>query len=279
VVGPATVSEWREIVGWTAEEGWNPGDGDAACFHPVDPAGFFLGRLDGRVVTAVSVVNHSADYAFLGYYLVHPDYRGTGLGIATWRAAVPHAGDRTIGLDAVPAQQRTYERSGFTAAHRTLHFAGIPERPATAPAAHVVPVTAGHLPAIAAYDRQCFPAERDAFLAAWLTGPGRTAYVCLAEGRVAGYGMSRPACSGRRIGPLFADSEQAAAALLDALVGDLAPDEEVHLDIPEHRLPAVELAASRGLAARSHTVRMYNGPVPAVRSAAATWGVTSLELG
>ncbi len=278
-VSRASLSEWHEVVGWAADEGWNPGHGDVECFHPADPAGFFLGRLGGRVVSAVSIVDYSEQYAFLGYYLVHPEHRGTGLGLATWRAAFPHAGSRTVGLDAVPAQQATYERSGFTAAYRTLHFAGVPDRPSAVPGA-VVPVSPGHLPAIAAYDRLCFPADRHAFLGPWLTGPGRAAYVHLQDGgsRVTGYAMIRPARGGWRIGPLFADSPDIAAALFDALAGHPAPGDEVHLDIPEHHLPALQLAASRGLTARSHTVRMYTAPVTVAR-ADATWAVTSLELG
>jgi hypothetical protein len=278
VVTTATAREWQEVVEWAAAEGWNPGLGDAERFHPTDPDGFFLGRIDGEPVTAISVVNQSNEYAFLGYYLVHPRHRGTGLGLATWRAAVPHAGTRTIGLDAVPAQESTYQRSGFKTAYRTPHFAGTPTGTGAVPDA-VVPVTAEHLPAIAAYDRECHPGERAAFLGRWLTGAERTAYVFLGEdGRVGGYGMIRPGRTGHRVGGLFADSAAIAEALFDALVAGLGPDAEVHLDIPEHRLPAVELATSRGLTERSHTLRMYTGAVPPVRDEA-TWAVTSLELG
>lgn len=276
-VRAASLEEWHHVVGWAADEGWNPGHGDVDHFHPTDPAGFFLGRSDGEPVSAVSIVNYSDTYAFLGYYLVHPEHRGTGLGLATWRAAWPHAGSRTVGLDAVPAQESTYVRSGFTAAHRTLHFTGRPERAAEVPR-DVVPVTAELLPAVAAFDRQCFPADRRTFLDGWLTGRGRTAYAYLRDGTVAGYGMMRPARSGQRVGPLFADTAEGAAALLDALAGRLEPDEELHLDIPETHTAALRLAAARRLDAVSHTVRMYRGPAPATRTDAC-WAVTSLELG
>lgn len=276
-VTTASLDDWRQVEEWAAAEGWNPGLGDTACFHPTDPDGFFLGRRGGRTVSAVSVVTYSDRYAFLGYYLVHPDHRGQGLGLATWRAAVPHAGTRTIGLDAVPAQRATYERSGFSAAYDTHRYAGRPG-PGAAPTADVVPVAPAHLDAIAAYDRRCFPADRRAFLARWLTAPGHTAVVQLRDGAVAGYAVIRPARTGRRIGPLFADSRAGAEALFDALTARLAPDEEVCLDIPEPRGDAAALAVSRGLAPQSETTRMYTGPVPPVRPES-TYAVTSLELG
>ncbi|MEU9486135.1 GNAT family N-acetyltransferase [Streptomyces decoyicus] len=277
-VTTASLEDWHQVARWAADEDWNPGLGDTACFHPTDPAGFFLGRRDGRTVSAVSVVTYSDAYAFLGYYLVHPDHRGQGLGLATWRAAFPHVGVRTVGLDAVPAQQATYRRAGFTPAHDTIRYAGHPLRPDTPAPAEAVPVMGAHLDAVADYDRRCFPADRRAFVTRWLTAPGHTARVYLRDGAVAGYGVLRPARTGHRIGPLFADTPEAAEALFDTLVASVDRDGEIFLDIPGPRHTAHTLAASRGLAPQSHTVRMYTGPVPPAEWER-TFAVTSLELG
>ncbi|MFH8369708.1 GNAT family N-acetyltransferase [Streptomyces sp. NPDC018031] len=278
-VAPATREEWHLVAEWAAEEGWNPGRGDVDCFHPTDPAGFFLGRLGGRPVSAVSVVTYSAEYAFLGYYLVHPDHRRRGLGLATWQAAVPHAGTRTIGLDAVPEQEATYWRSGFVPAYRTVRCVGRPGRVTAGRATPAVPVTPAHLDAIAAYDQGCFPAERRAFVARWLTAAGRVARVCVRDGRVTGYGAIRPARTGWRVGPVFADSAADAEALFDGLTAGLGPDEEVCVDVPEPESAALALVEARGLTPDSHTVRMYAGAAPGIPAAGRTYGVTSLELG
>ncbi|WP_228538798.1 GNAT family N-acetyltransferase [Nocardia sp. XZ_19_385] len=113
VIAPATRDDWAIVVEWADREGWNPGEGDATTFFTQDPDGFFLGKLDGEPATAVSVVNYGAHYAFLGFYLVRPELRGYGLGIATWTAGLAHAGTRVVGLDGVPDQQANYRRSGF----------------------------------------------------------------------------------------------------------------------------------------------------------------------
>ncbi|MEV0262549.1 GNAT family N-acetyltransferase [Streptomyces sp. NPDC050617] len=283
-VSTASLDEWHQVAKWAAEEGWNPGRDDTAAFHPIDPAGFFIGRLEPGAppVSSISVANYSDQYAFLGYYMVHPDHRGQGLGLATWRAAFPHAGARTVGLDAVPAQQSTYKRAGFEAVHDTIRFVGRPRggdggagRTGTGA---TTPVTPDHLDAIAAYDRRCFPADRRGFLTRWLTADGHTAHVHLRDGRIAGYGVIRPARDGHRIGPLFADDRETAEALFDTLTAGLGPGETVALDVPEPQRAAHDLAVARGLAPSSHTVRMYAGPAPSV-DAARTYGVTSLELG
>ncbi|MFD7667983.1 GNAT family N-acetyltransferase [Streptomyces sp. NPDC059788] len=285
-VRAATLEEWREVAEWAAAEGWNPGHGDTDCFHATDPDGFFIGLLDGQLVSSVSVVNYSSRYAFLGYYLAHPDHRGRGLGLATWRAAVPHAGERTIGLDAVPEQEATYRRAGFATAYRTTRFRGWPGRagrggPAAVPGGagvSVVPVGAEHLDEVAAYDRRCFPADRGAFLARWLTAPGHHAYVQVRDGRVAGYGAVRPCRDGYRVGPLFADTSRGAEAVFDALMGHVGPGEVVYVDVPDPHHSARALVVSRGLEADSHTMRMYTGAVEAVRVERG-YAVTSLELG
>jgi GNAT superfamily N-acetyltransferase len=279
VVSRATLDDWRLMEEWAAEEGWNPGRGDTECFHPTDPAGFFLGRLDGRPVSAVSVVRYSAQYAFLGYYLVHPEHRGRGLGLATWQQAVPHAGERTVGLDAVPAQEATYRRSGFTAAHRTVRFGGRPQSAATRTeeGPQTVPVTPDRAEAVAAYDRECFPADRSGFVARWLTAPGHVTRAVLRDGRLTGYGVLRAARDGYRVGPLFADTAEDAEALFDALAAQ-ADGAEVAVDVPEHNEAALALVTERKLTPSFETVRMYTGPVPASRTER-VFGVTSLELG
>jgi GNAT superfamily N-acetyltransferase len=276
-VAPATAQEWLQVEQWAAEEQWNPGLEDTGCFHPTDPRGFFLGRLDGEPVSAVSVVDYSDSYAFLGYYLVRPQVRGKGLGMATWQEAVPHAGERTVGLDAVPAQEQTYARSGFAPAYRTRRYGGRPGSPGS-PSPSVVAVTEEHLDALAEYDEQCFPARRRDFLARWLGAPGHRAHMFLSDGLPAGYGVIRQARSGHRVGPLFADTPEAAEALFDALTAPLSPDGEVYVDIPEPNQAAVSLATSRGMEVGFETVRMYKGTPPEL-PLDRIFGVTSLELG
>ncbi|MFE5856306.1 GNAT family N-acetyltransferase [Streptomyces sp. NPDC056500] len=275
-VSSSSPQEWQHIATWAAAEGWNPGSGDVECFHPTDPTGFFIGRIAGELVSAISVVNYSDDYAFLGYYLVRPDLRGQGLGLRTWRAAFPHAGSRLVGLDAVPAQQENYQRSGFTPVYGTVRYGGVPRKGRVADT--VVPATLAHLDAIVAYDRHCFPAERRAFLSRWLTAPGHTAYLRLREETVTGYGVIRPGLDAHRVGPLFADTAEDAAAVLDALTAHLGPTDEVAVDMPETQPAAAALATERGLTAQFPTVRMYTGPAPDLR-AERVFGVTSLELG
>ncbi|MFG2503856.1 GNAT family N-acetyltransferase [Streptomyces sp. NPDC048441] len=270
----ATPDDWRVVSGWAADEGWNPGLRDASSFFAQDPDGFFIGRIEGEPVSAISVVNYDELYAFLGFYLVRPDLRGRGHGLATWQAALAHAGNRTVGLDGVVAQQGNYRRSGFEFAHRTIRYVGA--APAPAPA-HILPVEAAGLRAIAAYDAASYPADRPRFLESWLTAPGHRALVSIVDGRVTGYGVLRPAREAPRIGPLFADTRADAEALFDALTAE-ADGAPVVIDVPESQPGAVALAESRGMKPTFETARMYTGPVRELAQER-VFGVTTLELG
>jgi len=98
---------------WAAAEGWNPGLQDAVPFRAADPEGFLIGQIDDTPVAIISAVRYAESFGFIGFYIVHPAWRGQGHGWAIWQAAMARLAGRTIGLDGVPAQQDNYRRSGF----------------------------------------------------------------------------------------------------------------------------------------------------------------------
>ena len=296
----ATAADWPVFESWAAGEGWNPGPADGGCFLAQDPDGFFLGRIGGRPVSVVSVVNYGETFSFLGFYLVHPDFRGLGHGYATWRAGLEHAGNRVIGLDGVLAQQDNYRRSGFRLAHRNIRYVGavtvgtvaVGTSASGGPGSRsgagpiVVPVAEVGRPAVEAYDGGRFPAERPVFLDHWLTAPGHIGYAAVSDGGLVGYGVIRPAPAFAKIGPLFADTPEVAEALFRALISGLAAasgpeaslSPEVALDVPETNPAAVALAERYGMKPSFETARMYTGPVRDMEMAS-VFGITSFELG
>lgn len=267
-------SEIRLAVDWAAGEGWNPGLSDAACFATVDPAGFLVAERAGEPAAVISVVNYDDRFAFLGFYIVRPDLRGQGIGFRLWQAGLAHAGARTVGLDGVLAQQANYARQGFTFAHRNIRFAGTP-----APGDIGGTVDLGDVPfaAVAASDAQVFPAAREAFLKAWLAAPRHVGRAVLRAGRLAGWGVVRPAREGWKIGPLVAEDERAAEEVFRALRA-AAGEDAVVLDVPEPNTPALALARRHGLAPVFETARMYTGSIRPL-ALERLYGVTTFELG
>jgi GNAT superfamily N-acetyltransferase len=262
-------------VDWAAAEGWNPGDADAHCFATVDPQGFLIGELDGAAAATISCVNYDDRYSFLGFYIVRPDLRGCGYGLRIWKAAIAHAGARTVGLDGVVAQQENYKKSGFALAYPNIRYGGTVA--SLAPPAGVVPLADLSFATVEADDATVFPAPRAAFLRAWIATPGHAGRALLRDGKLAAWGVIRPCRSGCKIGPLVADDRAAAEVVFTSLVSTVG-GAEVFLDVPSVNRDAVALAQVHGLKPVFETARMYTGAIRPTRLNR-VFGVTTFELG
>lgn len=272
-----TLPELEVVLDWAAMEGWNPGLQDAASFYAADPGGFLLGLLDGEPVASIFAVRYGAGFGFIGGYIVRPEFRGKGYGMAVWQAGMARLAGRTVGLDGVPAQQANYARSGFSLAHRNVRYEG---RGSDVPAAdRVLPLGQQDLDDILRYDRAFFADDRQHFMRCWLRQDGSVAFgVRDADGALLGYAVLRPCRAGFKIGPLCAESPEVAEELMLALRGRVPVDEPVFLDVPEPNTAAVALAERHGMRACFETARMYTGEDPGL-PLARQYGITTFELG
>src|SRR2546423_1036442 len=254
----ATFAHLPQIQEWAAEEIWSLGRGDDAIVARTDPDAFFAGFIGEPHASAVSVVNGDEDFAFAGMLLVAPALRGIGVGPAPFNAAIAHAGDRAVAVDAPMKLEDRLQQLGFATAWRIIRWAGrIPPTRAAGP--HVVPATEEHHGQMAAWDAACFPADRPGFATEFATAPQRRALgYADAKGRIYGYGVLRAAGGVMRIGPLYAQESYQAAALFDGLcdVARQADAVTVTVDVPEPNVAACAVAETRGLSYDSDVVRM-----------------------
>ncbi|MCK1359659.1 GNAT family N-acetyltransferase [Bradyrhizobium sp. 199] len=264
------------VIDLAAAEGWNPGLSDAGCFAAPDAQGFFVGEIDGEPVATVSCVNYDDRFAFLGFYIVRADLRGSGHGLRIWNAAIAHANARVIGLDGVVAQQDNYRKSGFQLAYANIRYGGIVAAPSR-PAADVVALDRIPFANVEADDATVFPARRSAFLRAWINTSGHVGRALVRDGKLAAWGVIRPCLIGHKIGPLVADDRAAAEAIVQALLAS-ADIGEVFLDVPAVNRKAIALAEALGLEPVFETARMYTGAIAPLRIDR-VFGVTSFELG
>ncbi|MFZ2854310.1 MAG: hypothetical protein WAZ34_09405 [Rhodocyclaceae bacterium] len=128
------------------------------------------------------------------------------------------------------------------------------------------------------YDAPFFPAGRSAFLRSWIAQPQTVALGLLRGDRLIAYGVLRACREGCKIGPLFADTPEAAEALFGTLQAAAPEGAPLFLDVPEGNPAAVALAERHGMTAIFETARMYAGPAPEM-GIERTYGVTSFELG
>lgn len=275
------------LVGWAAEEGWNPGQHDPGCFWNADPHGFVAVDVHGQLAAGGSIVSYGGRYGFMGFFIVRRDLRGRGIGRQLWHArrkmlvARLDAG-APIGMDGVFAMEPFYAKGGFVREHRELRFEAPASRSRASRDVHppdtaLVRIEHAAADEVIRYDSRHFPGPREDFMRCWMSQPGSISVAAVDKGSIAGLAVARQARVGMRIGPLFADTPPIAESLL-AHILDACPGMPVHLDVPERNTDAMSLAQRHGMREIFGCAKMTLGTPPAL-----PWnriyGVTSFELG
>ena len=263
-------------VDWARQEGWNPGVHDAECFYRTDPKGFYAAKINDEIVGTVSAVKYPGGFVFAGFYIVRPDMRGKGIGTILYSFLEDSCKDFNVGIDGVLQMQTAYERHGFMFAHKNCRYAG---RAKGKLSDRCIPVRKKDLKDVVAFDAKCFSVPRPEFLSCWLFQKDSHSFMIQKKdtNEICGYGVIRKCFQGHKIGPLFADTQDTATAILESLMSTI-PTEEVFLDAPEPNTSAIALAQRYGMQPVFATARMYTKHLLAL-PLDNIYGITSFELG
>lgn len=190
-----------------------------------EPDGQFVVRApDGAPLGCASCVvwrdAGEGAFAWIGATLVARHARGRGIGRALMQACIAHAdeaGARVIGLAASQMGRPMFERAGFQPLGTTARWSRPKHAPRPDPTPgpySIYPISACEIMDLANYDRARFGANRAPWTAAVMARFPERAFVAFerASGNIAGIVLGQE----RHVGPLVADSPEAAARLLHA---------------------------------------------------------------
>jgi GNAT superfamily N-acetyltransferase len=262
-------------IEWAKAEGWNPGLDDHNSFFAADQNGFMGLRLEGEIIATISAVEYQKRFAFIGFFIVAPAYRGQGFGRMIWNQALDKLKGLPVGLDGVPAQQGFYAKSGFELAHRNIRYRGLSKKYSEESLNQLKDVDFSHL---ADYDASHFGFPRIDFLRSWVSQKNATTRLALCDNKILGIGIIRKCYTGYKIGPLFAENIDTARDILHALQSVIPESSEYFIDLPSPNISAIELCKEHSLIPVFETARMYNGIHPRL-SLDNIYGITSYELG
>lgn len=197
--------------------------------------GFVARSPEGEAIGTTTVACYEPGLAWVGGMGVLPAWRGRGVARALLEAALAEArgrGATTIGLDATEAGRPLYERAGFQAVGRSSRWRRATGAPvARTSARHSVhPISLSEAMEIAAFDEPRFGAKRLRWLLGTMHHSPWTAFMSRhrASGDVSGFILGQE----RMVGPLVADDDEAAVALLAAC--ELAGAPPVLLVMDDH---------------------------------------------
>jgi hypothetical protein len=273
-VRPIGLTELETVIKWAEVEGWNPGLSDAETFFTADSSGFFGGYVDDELVSSISAVRYRNEFAFIGLYIVLPEFRRNRLTKLLVDRALEVTQGIAIGIDGVVAMQQSYSNYGFRISHRNVRYEGL-----SSPTNHVKDLTTeiNSSDEIRELDLECFGVARDHFLNSWVQQNNAFTLI-INEGKgKRGFATVRKCARGYKIAPLFADTPQIALQIFAGIQNRLGSGVHVSIDVPEPNQEAIGIARSSGMSATFETARMYRGEweLPLAK----VFGITSFELG
>jgi GNAT superfamily N-acetyltransferase len=278
-----TPSELDDVGALVREARWNQIAADWRIFIE-------FGRLyaihgdAGRVIATTATLPYGGRFAWISMVLVAGEYRRRGLATALLRRAMADlaAAKLVPVLDATPDGRAVYRRLGFEDSwgfQRLIRRE--PQRAAgnvTAPASVTVrPIADADWPALCAYDTAAFGAERSAVLAGLRGRLPAAELVAVRADRIVGFLLGRDGGLAAQIGPLIADDDAIAGALvaraLDGIEGPL------FVDFADSKSELRSILDARGFTAARPFTRMLHGSSARFDDAARTFAVVGPEFG
>lgn len=283
-IRPLAAADLDAAVELSASAHWNQNRADWQTMLQLGQ-GWGLDGVDdaGREVLAASavVLPYGADFAWTSMVLVLPAFQRRGYARQLLRFALAHLGaqGRAAILDATPAGRAVYVQEGFADTWGFARYrreAGAAAPPAT-PAPATRRLTEADWPAIDLLDTPAFGASRLALLRTLAARWPQAARVAEEGGRLRGYVLGRDGREAAQTGPLLADDDGVAIALL----GDVlrcAPG-SLYVDLLDRRRSLLPWLEQAGFAFQRPFTRMVHGRRSAPGDAAPIVLAAGPELG
>jgi GNAT superfamily N-acetyltransferase len=212
---PMTIQDIPFGLKQSSLAGWNQTEADWAMLLEQSTTGSFLACYNGLEAGTITTVTYHKQLNWVGMVLVAPEFQRHGIGTALLQASIQSVKSQgAVCLDATPVGKSLYDKLGF----QDLYCLGRWLRPSASlgmqPAVQCDSLSLKFFPAILAYDRPVFGADRTGILRTLQrNAPSLALY--------AGYGHEiKGFCLGRigqkyvQIGPVIANHMEIARDLL-----------------------------------------------------------------
>lgn len=264
------------------EAGWNQNVADWR-FMLAAGRGFGCLGTDGKWQASSLVLPLGQKLAWISMVLVTKDRRRFGLGSGLLKRCITEVreADAVAGLDATEAGRPIYLKLGFhdLYAISRWHLDRVKDGAVTPPAGIVVrPFAIADLPKLATYDRPLSGMERPTILAHLaMRQPGLAFVAETASGRLAGFALGREGRFATSLGPVVADSEAIALALI-ARATNSVPGPFI-LDVPDAHLEIRAWLEDQGAVSPRGYMRMTLGEAKRLDDPSHVFALAGPELG
>ncbi|MFP6706144.1 MAG: GNAT family N-acetyltransferase [Alphaproteobacteria bacterium] len=254
-----TAEDLDGAVALNAEAGWNQ---TAADWLFMLQQGEGMGvRQDGLIATSM-LLPQGNRFAWIAMILVTARWQRRGLASELMRLCITHVDELGLvaGLDATEAGRQVYLPLGFADIYPLTRWQVTRWQTDGAKAtggAGVRPMTTNDLDRVAAWDRDISGAPRNALLRHLHGRCPERAFILESGGNVRGFVLARNGRLASQIGPLSADDEAGAIALLQPAIA--AAPGLIFLDAADHHGNFLAILADLGFTKQRGYMRMLRG--------------------
>jgi len=265
----------------SVEAGWNQVEADWRLMIDKGHA-FGIRSASGQWIATALVLPLGPAISWISMVLVTAPARRQGLGTRLLDRCLAEIAQSGVaaGLDATEFGRPVYLPLGFRDVYPLSRWrlepgvASLVEPPV---GICVRPASANDLPAILACDAARSGFKRDAILQHLLSRAASVAHVAeRGNGSFAGYVLGRDGHAALHVGPIVADDEDIALALLGSAVGRAG--QRVVLDVPDAHRKIRDWLAAQGATAPRSFMRMLRGSFPPLEDAAHLFALAGPEL-
>jgi GNAT superfamily N-acetyltransferase len=264
---PLVQADVPAALALSASASWNQNEADWRTMLHLGQ-GWGIDALDcagqRQLAASIIVLPYGEHFAWTSMVLVLPDFRRRGYAQRLLRLALQElrAQGRAAVLDATPAGHAVYVQEGFADSWGFARY----RREAQAPLARPAGPTTRALqdsdwPAIEAMDIPAFGASRLQLLRSLATRLPPAARVAEHGGRLLGFVLGRDGREAHQIGPLLADDDTTAMALMHDALAQLPG--AVYVDLLDHQRPLLPWLQQCGFAFQRPFTRMVHGTAAA----------------
>jgi GNAT superfamily N-acetyltransferase len=282
IIGPPlAAAELPDAEALVREAGWNQVAADWEIFQALGT--IYAARAGGRVVATAAILPYGA-FAWISMVLVAGTQRRHGLGTSLLKRCIAEVvgQGRVPVLDATPAGRPIYQALGFAETWSYHRLERKQTRPSTrfapqANAAVIGPIADSGWDALCAYDARAFGADRSALLGRLRHRLPAAEWVAKRGDRIVGFLLGRNGRSASHIGPLIAEDDATARALLEhALPAISGP---IYGDFADSKTALRAWLEGCGFVAQRPLTRMLLGRASGFDDEARTFAVVGPEFG
>jgi hypothetical protein len=278
-IGHLSADDLADADALVREAGWNQTIADWRTF--LDYGTAYAIRDKGKVIATAATLPYGGKFAWISMVLIAGYYRRQGLGTKLMRRCLDDlvAANLVPVLDATPAGRDVYTGLGFEDSwgYKRLLLSDRKIVPAAENGIAIEGISDSAWQQLCEYDASVFGADRSYILGRFRGRLPEAEFCVWRGGHIVGFLLGRMGRKAAQLGPLVAESEEIACALLaQALETVSAP---VYIDFVDDKPLTARWLATAGFVAERPLTRMLLNRKESFQDATQTYAVAGPEFG